>query len=325
VGENEPQHTKLVRPVEQGGYGLDALWNDDFHHSARVALTGRGEAYFTDYLGTPQEFVAMARRGYLYQGQYYRWQKKRRGTSTEGVPPTAFVTFTENHDQVANTGRGLRPRLLGSPGRYRALTALTLLGPGTPMLFQGQEFASTSPFVFFADHNPDLAPIVSRGRKEFLAQSPTLAHPSVQERIADPADPATFARCKLDFAERQKHAWAVALHEDLLRLRREDPVFRAQRPGGVDGAVLSPEAFVLRFFGEAGDDRLLVVNFGRDLLLSPISEPLLAPPGEGRAWRASWTSEDPRYGGDSATASDDEDGWRLPGEAAVVLRPCEEG
>jgi maltooligosyltrehalose trehalohydrolase len=325
VGENEPQETRMVRPADQGGCGLDALWNDDYHHSARVALTGRGEAYFTDYQGSPQEFIAMMKRGYLYQGQYYRWQKKRRGTPTVGVPPAAFITFTENHDQLANTGFGVRPRLLGSPGRYRALLALTLLGPGTPMLFQGQEFASSRPFLFFADHNPELAPLVYRGRKEFLAQSPSLAHPAVQERIADPADPETFARCKLDFAERQTHAWAVALTEDLLRLRRQDPAIRVQKPGGVDGAVLAPAAFVLRFFGDDSDDRLLLVNLGRDLLLATAPEPLLAPPAEGMGWEVRWTSEDVRYGGDSAAASEGEDGWRLPGEAAVVLGPCEEG
>jgi maltooligosyltrehalose trehalohydrolase len=324
VAENEPQHVRLVRPPEQGGYGMDAVWNDDFHHSARVALTGRGEAYLTDYLGKPQEFVTMAKRGFLYQGQYYKWQKKRRGTLTTGVPPTAFITFLENHDQVSNTGYGMRPRHLASPGRHRALTALCLLSPGTPMLFQGQEFASSRPFLFFADHKPDLAKLVHRGRKEFLRQFPSIADPAVQGQIPDPADPATFERCKLDFSERTTHAQAYALHKDLLRLRREDPVFRAQRPGGVDGAVLGEEAFVLRFFGEDGDDRLLLVNLGRDLHLWPADEPLLAP-GEGESWEVLWRSEDLRYGGDGATAVEGAEGWSIPGEAAVVMRPHKEG
>src|SRR5207237_6410967 len=144
-----PQETKLVRPVEQGGYGLDMLWNDDFHHSALVALTGRSEAYYTDYRGTPQEFVSMAKYGYLYQGQRYKWQKKRRGTPTFGLPPAAFVNFIQNHDQVANSLRGLRAHRLTSFGRYKAMTALLLLLPGTPMLFQGQEFAASSPFLYF--------------------------------------------------------------------------------------------------------------------------------------------------------------------------------
>jgi maltooligosyltrehalose trehalohydrolase len=98
VAENEPQDTRLVRPLEQAGYGLDALWNDDFHHAARVALTGRTEAYYLDYRGTPQEFVSALKYGYPYQGQRYAWQKKRRGTPTFGLPPAAFVTYIQNHD-----------------------------------------------------------------------------------------------------------------------------------------------------------------------------------------------------------------------------------
>jgi maltooligosyltrehalose trehalohydrolase len=103
VGENEPQQARLVRSPKRGGYGLDALWNDDFHHTALVAMTGRNEAYYTDYLGSPQEFISTAKRGFLFQGQHYRWQKKRRGCPSLDLPPTAFVTFIQNHDQVANS------------------------------------------------------------------------------------------------------------------------------------------------------------------------------------------------------------------------------
>ena len=317
VAENEPQQIRLVRPLEEGGYGFDGMWNDDFHHTARVALTGQTEAYFSDYRGTPQELISTVKYGFLYQGQHYLWQKQRRGTRTRGTPPSAFVIFLENHDQVANTG--MRPWQLASPGRYRALTALLLLSPGTPMLFQGQEFASSSPFVYFADHKPELARQVHAGRKKFLAQFPSQANQAEQQRIPDPADRNVFLGCKLDFSERQRHAAAYALHRDLLRLRREDAVFRAQRPGGVDGAVLGPSAFVLRYFGEDGDDRLLLINLSADLLLAPTPEPLLAPDEE-KCWKVLWNSEDPRYGGDSAAAAERPDGWRLPGESAVVMK-----
>jgi maltooligosyltrehalose trehalohydrolase len=319
VAENEPQHIQLVRPVSEGGYGFDGMWNDDFHHTTHVALTGRIEAYFTDYRGTPQELISAVKRGFLYQGQHYVWQKKRRGTRTAGAPPAMFITFLENHDQVSNTG-GKRPWQSAAPGRYRALTALLLLSPGTPMLFQGQEFASSRPFFFFADHKPDLARLVCKGRKEFMAQFPSLATPAMQELIPDPADPATFERCKLDFSQRTTHAPVYALHRDLLRLRRDDPVFRAQQTGGVDGAVLGPHAFVLRFFSPEGDDRLLLINLGQDTLLRPAPEPLLAPDTE-VGWEVLWNSEDPRYGGDSAVAVEGEDGWHLPGESAVVMKP----
>ncbi|MGH9938348.1 MAG: malto-oligosyltrehalose trehalohydrolase [Blastocatellia bacterium] len=324
IAENEPQDVNLVRPREQGGYEIDALWNDDFHHSAMVAMTGRNEAYYADYLGKPQEFISAVKYGYLYQGQWYEWQEKPRGTPGLKVPPAAFVTFIQNHDQVANSARGERCHQLTSPGRYRAMTALALLGPGAPMLFQGQEFASSSPFLYFADHKEELARLVRKGRAEFLAQFRSLAAPEARAVLADPSDARTFERSKLDLSERERHSAIYGMHRDLLRLRREDAVFSAQRAGGpksVDGAVLGDEAFVLRFFGEDGDDRLLLVNLGLDLNLSPAPEPLLAPP-EGMEWRVLWSSEAPRYGGSGAPPLEAEERWLLPGHAAVALGPA---
>ncbi|HEX9016751.1 MAG TPA: malto-oligosyltrehalose trehalohydrolase [Chloroflexota bacterium] len=220
VAENEPEQVRLVKPVDEGGYGLDALWNDDFHHSARVAMTGHNEAYYSDYSGTPQELISAMKRGYLSQGQHYQWQGRPRGSSTRGIRPATFITFLQNHDQVANSAFGQRCDRLTSPGLYRAFTALTLLSPGTPLLFMGQEFAASSPFLFFADHNRELAPLVAAGRKQFLSQFPSIATPEVQAMLPDPSDPETFGRCKLDLSERTSHGWAYALHRDLLRLRR---------------------------------------------------------------------------------------------------------
>src|SRR5439155_787619 len=108
VAENESQDVTLLRPAASGGHGLDMSWSDDFHHAARVALTGRNEAYYTDYHGTPQELVSAAKWGYLYQGQHYHWQRKRRGTPTRDIAPSALVTYLQNHDQVAHAGRGER-------------------------------------------------------------------------------------------------------------------------------------------------------------------------------------------------------------------------
>ena len=318
VAENEPQHVRLVRPPQVGGYGLDALWNDDFHHTAVVALTGHNQAYYTDYQGTPQELLSALKWGYLYQGQYYYWQEKARGTPALDQSPAAFVTFLENHDQVANSARGYRLHQLTSPGRYRALTALLLLGPSTPMLLQGQEFAASAPFLYFADHKEDLAPLVRSGRLEFLSQFPNLVDPAIQDYLPVPHDQETFHRCRLDLSERQKHAWAYDLHRDLLRLRREDPVFRVPRPRGLDGAVLGPQALMLRFFGDHSQDRLLLVNLGRDLSLRPAPEPLLAPP-ENHRWQLAWSSEHPRYGGCGTAWITGEKTWCLPAEAALVF------
>jgi len=332
VAENEPQHARLVRPRAAGGYDLDALWNDDLHHTAVVAATGRSEAYYSDHAGAPQELISAAKWGYLLQGQRYRWQKQRRGTASLDVEPARFVAFVENHDQVANSARGRRLHQLTTPGRYRALSALLLLWPGTPMLFQGQEFASSRPFLYFADHEPALASEVARGRAEFLAQFPSVADRAITRTLADPAAPQTFAQCVLDLRERDTHAPVVALHRDLLRLRRESAAFRAQSYRGVDGAVLGPEAFLLRYFdgppGQAHDpaavdrgDRLLIVNLGRNLDLDAAPEPLLAPPA-GCRWAVQWSSEAPEYDGAGTPAIEDETrGWHLPAHAAVVLRP----
>src|SRR5438270_292325 len=116
IGENEPQEARLIRPAERGGYALDALWNDDFHHSAMVALTGRREAYYTDYRGRPNEFIGAAKYGFLYQGKRYVWQKKPRGTPALDLPAESFIVFLQNHDQVANSIAGQRLHALTSPG-----------------------------------------------------------------------------------------------------------------------------------------------------------------------------------------------------------------
>jgi maltooligosyltrehalose trehalohydrolase len=318
VGENEPQDTRMVLAPERGGHGLDGLWNDDFHHTAMVALTGRSEAYYSDYKGTPQEFVSSAKYGFLYQGQRYKWQRRRRGTPTFGLAPQVFVNFIQNHDQIANSARGLRAHRQTSPGRLRALTALTLLLPGTPMLFMGQEFAASAPFHYFADHEAELAEKVRRGRAEFLAQFRSIATRETRTRLPDPADPATFERCKLNLSERESHREIYELHRGLLRLRRDDAVFSAQEPRGLDGAVLGAEAFVLRFFDRDGDDRLLVVNLGPDLGLNPAPEPLLAPP-PGKVWRTVWSSEAYAYGGTGTPPLETKNNWCIPAEAAVVL------
>jgi maltooligosyltrehalose trehalohydrolase len=334
VAENEPQHARLLRRHAAGGYELDALWNDDFHHAATVALTGRDEAYYSGYQGTAQELISAAKYGFLYQGQGYRWQKGRRGKPAFDIEPARFINFLQNHDQVANSAFGVRVHQLTSPSRYRALMALLLLLPQTPMLFQGQEFLASAPFLYFADHNPDLASLVRHGRAEFLGQFANVATPEITSRLADPASEATFARCKLDWSQRnqESRAAALALVRDLVRLRRVDETLRRRgvhdpesTDGGLlaralDGSVLEEHAFVLRYFGDRRElDRLIAVNLGRRLQAEPLADPLVAPPN-GMVWRTIWSSEDPVYGGCGTPPLDsDDDGWVLPAESTVLL------
>ena len=320
VAENESQEAKLLWPRSKGGDDLDGVWNDDFHHSAYVAMTGRHEAYYSDYRGQPQEFVSAAKYGYLFQGQPYWWQDAERGMPTLGAPPHAFVSFLENHDQVANTAQGPRMRFEASPGVYRAVTALLLLGPWTPLLFQGEEFGATSPFVFFTDIGDDnLREAIRAGRFEFLAQFPSIASAEVQRTLPVPARRETFERCKLNLSERQSERPFYDLHCDLMRLRHDDSRFQKQIPAGVDGAVLGEHSFLFRYSGEGSDERLLIVNLGPAQSFIPAPEPLLAPPF-GFEWEMMWSSDHKRYGGPGATKPISDEGWSLPAEATIALR-----
>jgi maltooligosyltrehalose trehalohydrolase len=318
IGENEPQRIQALDSIPDGGFGLDALWNDDFHHSARVALTGRCDGYFHDHRGRAQEFISAAKYGFLFQGQHYGWQKKARGTPALQRAPCCFVTYVQNHEQVANTFYGQRIHELTSPARLRAMTALLLLSPQTPMLFMGQEFAASSPFAFFADHKPELAQDVYSGRRKFMEQFKHYATPAAQAALLDPKSPETFARSKLNFAERETHRAVLDLHRDLLRLRREDPVI-ARCSRDLDGAVLGERAFLLRWFDADHGDRLLLVNLGDELDLRPMPEPLLAPPAEAQ-WQLGWSSDEPRYGGPGTLDPSASAQWHLPGECATLFR-----
>jgi maltooligosyltrehalose trehalohydrolase len=324
VAENEPQDSRLVRSPQDGGHGLDMVWNDDFHHAAVVRLTGRSEAYYSDYLGDVEEFLATLKHGFLYQGQHSRWQNKPRGTPTRGLPQWAFVNYLETHDQVANSARGTRLHRLTSPGRLRAMTVLWLLSPQTPMFFQGQEFASSADFLYFADHAPEHRRMVAEGRIGFLSQFPSINTNEMRGAIPEPSDRDTFERCALDFQERVRHAPVYDLHRDLLRLRREDAVFSAQRSDLVDCASHGPDALIVRYFGDESGDRLLLVNFGRDLSIAPAPQPLIAAP-PGQVWQLLFSSEAARYGGRGTPPLEREEGWHVPGEAAMVLKSVPAG
>jgi maltooligosyltrehalose trehalohydrolase len=187
------------------------------------------------------------------------------------------------------------------------------------MLFQGQEFAASAPFLFFADYTAELAELVRKGRAEFLSQWRSFATRQIQ--FNDPCSRDIFAKCKLDFSEREKHEEIYSLHRDLLNLRRSEPLFSRQTRE-FDGAVLGPEAFVVRLFSsDFQDDRLLLVNLGAQLFLNPSPEPLLGAP-ENAPWDLLWSTEDPKYGGNGTPPVDSELNWIIPAHAAVVLKPA---
>jgi maltooligosyltrehalose trehalohydrolase len=321
VAENEPQCSEHLLPIESGGFDIDAMWNDDFHHSARVALTGSRDGYFHDYSGRSQEFLSCIRRGFLYQGQWYAWQKKTRGSPFRDRGAAACVIFLQNHDQVGNTATGLRIHTNTAPPRYRALAALTLLAPQTPLLFMGQEFGACTPFTFFADHTENLSRLVHAGRREFVAQFHAYADSKVQALIPDPHGERAFLDSKLDWQECERNRAVLTFHRDLLRLRAKDPVISQQNVNAIDGATLSEHALALRWFDPAHGDRLLLVNLAGELGSESIAEPLLAPP-RGSGWQVFWHSESPEYGGQGAFEPVAEYGrgaWRIQAQSTVLL------
>jgi maltooligosyltrehalose trehalohydrolase len=294
VAEDELQRTYVLAPVDQGGWGMDAIWHDDLHHSARIAATGRREGYFARCTGRADELAALAVRFPMHGS----------------LGQAAYINFLQNHDQVSVAPGGRRLHQLTSPGRWRALTSLLLLGPGTPMLFAGDEFAASAPFVFFADHEPGLADLVREGRARFLTQFASLADPAAQAALADPGDPATFEMCRLDPQERSGHGPAMRLHRDLIALRRAGAALNGGKRARAE--ALTGQAFLVR----AGNT-LLVVNLGGDLELDPGASRLLATPGNA-GWNLEWSSDDVAYGGpgvpDAARV-----GTLAPGESALLL------
>lgn len=320
VVENQPQERRMIERPETGGIGADAMYGDDFQHALRVATTGHDDFYYRDYRGTPQELVSALKYGFLYQGQRSDARDKAYGTYNLETPSQHFVHFIENHDQVANSPRGLRLGSLMSPARIRAITALLLLGPQTPCLFQGQEFGSTRPFYYFFGIMGEHATAVAEGRKASLKNFPGVADPAMVEQLADPADPATFDQSKLNWSEAERHKHLISLHRDLLQLRRTDPTFSQRTERRVDGAVLGHDALLLRYLTpEPAGHRLILFNLGHDLPVAVTAEPLLAPP-DGHRWSLAWSSEHPDYEGAGRRPVDPEHFWILPGDCSLVLR-----
>jgi maltooligosyltrehalose trehalohydrolase len=320
VAENERQDVSLFKGGDWEGGGLDALWNEDWHHAAFVSLVGQSHAYFTDYDGTASEFAAMARWGFLYQGQWYSWQKQARGTDARRFPASAFVCFLENHDQVANTGRGLRLYQLTNPAHWRAMVGLLLLGPGVPMLFQGVECRAASPFTYFADHQGALAEGVRKGRLAFLSQFPPLADSEVQALLPDPADEGAYRACKIDWKESADASAAWALHRDLCALRRSDVVLSRLGTPEVQVASSAPTLTIVILRYTAGnEERMVIVNMARRVRLR-MNDPLLAPP-PGQRWAMIWCSERAVYGGTGCGDPFAEAPWTLQAHSTWLLQP----
>jgi maltooligosyltrehalose trehalohydrolase len=216
IAEDPRNLRDLALPQAEGGYSLHSIWADDFHHQLRVNLAGDRHSYYQDFSGTPADIAKTLEQGWFYTGQRSENQGEARGTPTDGLSPENFVICIQNHDQVGNRPRGNRLSDEIPPSAYRAASALLLFAPQLPLLFQGQEWATKVPFIYFTDHNPELGKLVSEGRKEEFRD-----FPDFQGDVPDPQDPESFEKSKLDWDEQNspEHAGVLRLYRDLLKLR----------------------------------------------------------------------------------------------------------
>jgi len=230
IAESDLNDPRLVHAVEAGGYGLDALWNEDFHHALHALLTGESSGYYQDF-GPIADLAKVLTQGLAYDGRYSAFRQRRHGRPATGLPGRRFVACLQNHDQVGNRALGERSSQLLSPGLLKVGAALVLTAPFVPMLFQGEEWGAGTPFLYFTDHpDPALGKAVREGRRRELA-----AFGWDPAEIPDPQAEATFTRSRLDWSEsgRAPHAEVLEWHRALIRLRRTLPGLADDRLGGV--------------------------------------------------------------------------------------------
>jgi maltooligosyltrehalose trehalohydrolase len=220
--EDNRNLARLGIPRTKGGFGLDGIWADDFHHQMRRLLTGEKDGYFQDYSGTARELVKTIAQGWTFTGQYSSYHGGLRGTDPSLLKKSQLVFCLQNHDQVGNRAFGERLHHQIGLAEYRAASALLLLAPENPLLFMGQEWATSSPFLYFTDHSVGLGQLVTEGRRREFQKFKAFSDPQKRELIPDPQDPDTFRKSCLHWEEvdREPHLWIFRLYRDLIRFRK---------------------------------------------------------------------------------------------------------
>lgn len=274
--------------LEVDGYGFDGVWADDIHHTLRVNQTGENFSYFGDFGGTIQEVAETLRRGWFYSGQVAKNYGGPRGTDGSHLPPASFVCCISNHDQTGNRAFGERINQLVAPSSYRALSVLLCLCPFTPMLFMGQEWNASSPFLFFCDHNEDLGKKITAGRKKEFAAFPEFAGGKSQE-VPDPQAESSFIKSKLNWEEMNtpKHMECLRLYQESLALRSAERAFRPKSRTSWSVSLWEDRVIALRH--EDKENAFL-------LLFNPKGEAEITLPPE-HGWEVLLSSNAKRFGG----------------------------
>ena len=299
IAEDERNEPGLLRHAEQGGFGLDAVWADDFHHSLRVMLTEDRQGYLGNYQGSSAELAETISHGWYYRGQASTITGKPRGADPEGLKAHQFVYCISNHDQVGNRAFGERLGTLITPSAYRAASALLCLVPRTPLLFMGQEWNASTPFQFFTDHSTELGKLVTAGRREEFRDFDDFRNAERLHAIPDPQAKATYENSKLKWHERKEptHEGVLALYREFLRLRRSHSALLTGSGASWKALELGPGVLAI-LFGSGDQERayLLLAN------LTGSEAPTLHDPRiratAGSKWRLVVSSNERRFGGD---------------------------
>ena len=296
IPESDLNDARIVMPRDEGGYGLDAQWSDDFHHALHTLLTGERDGYYGDFGGIGHLGRAFT-DGFVYSGQYSAYRKRRHGNPSRHLPAGTFVVFAQNHDQIGNRMRGERLARLVCFESLKLAAGVVLLSPFLPLLFMGEEYGEVAPFLYFVHHgDTGLIEAVRKGRKEEFAAF------GWKGEIPDPQDEDTFLRSRPDPALRESgnHARLLELHRELIRIRKTDPVLRRTDREGMEVVPFEKERalFILRRNGSART--AAVFHFGDVPAYLPL--PL---PGEG--WEKVLDSADVRWGGPGGEAPERQD------------------
>jgi maltooligosyltrehalose trehalohydrolase len=300
--ESDSNDPRLVRPSERGGLDHDAVWCDDFHHAVHAALTGERDGYYADFGDTADIAKSLSDR-FVFDGRYSQYRRRRHGASASDVARDRFVVCVQNHDQVGNRARGERLSVLVSPARQRLAAALLLLSPYLPLLFMGEEYGETQPFLYFVDHHDvGLLRAVREGRQREFASF------GWDVDVPDPGAPATFDACRLrhERAQEQPHAAMRALYAALLRLRREEPVLR---PGSGELAAESPAPGAISLlYRQPGASLLALFQIGEIPAEITVPEP--------GSWQLRLDTGDRDFGGAGGVAPE-----RLAAGSPLTLAP----
>ena len=319
IAEDSRNNSRLLLPEELGGYGFDGVWADDLHHTVRVANTREKESYFGEFDGSLAELLETLRNGWFYRGQALRTRARERGTECRHIPPQKFVHCISNHDQVGNSAFGERLSASISPEAYRAASALLCLSPYTPMLFMGQEWASSTPFLFFTDHQAELGKLVTAGRREEFRAFEAFQNPETRARIPDPQAAETFQRSKLAWEEVSEgtHAATLALYRECLHLRGLERAFRPSTRALWEVQEVGDGIGAVRLEDPAGDWLVLFDLLGGHVAsLGPEAIAKLPP---GQKWGPILSSNDARFGGTRGSSFDRRTGAVRFGDPELLL------